>query len=70
MQNVNRVEELPSNTVSATKRIRYKDIIREVRSLGVPPHMKGYRCYRVSARYYHTLRYGHEGDISEYSNEE
>ena len=41
MQNVNRVEELPNNTVSATKRIRYKDIIREVRSLGVPPHMKG-----------------------------
>ena len=30
MQNVNRVEELPNNTVSATKRIRYKDIIREV----------------------------------------
>lgn len=45
MQNVNRIEEIPNNIVSATKRIRYKDIIREVRSLGVPPHMKGYRYY-------------------------
>ena len=30
MQNVNRVEELPSNTVSATKKIRYKDISAEI----------------------------------------